>query len=944
VKESNESNNSYSTTVTITEDPNCKMAIYVRFNSGGGVGTMSAVKKIIDICSGTSINYYLPKCGYSKAGYHFVGWNVKDGCSIEEDPDVYTVGYRWEMCGDLTLTAVWEEDVIRCRVTFGKNGGSGGDDYVTATHGQPMPTRTMPKRAGYTFSGYWDTLGEGGKQYYAADGTSVRDFDSREDMTLWAKWTPNTYTVTFGKNGGTGGDDRVTVVYGQPMPTRTMPKRSGYTFCGYWDTLNSGGRQYYAANGTSARNFDKGANTTFWAKWAANTYTVTFGNNGGTGGNANALATYGQRMSFVPVPKRSGWTFAGYWDTLKDGGKMYYDAKGVAVRNWDKTGNAALWAKWTARVEFGKNGGTGGDDYVTVESGKPMPTRSMPKRTGYAFGGYWDTLNSGGKQYYAANGTSMRNFDKAGGNTKFWAKWTARTYKVTLGANGGKGGDGYVTATYGQCLPKRTMPKRSGWTFAGYWDTLKPGGKMYYDANGNGVRGLDVAGNITLWAKWTCKVTFGKNGGTGGDDYVTVVANQPMPTRTMPRRSGYGFAGYWDTTGADGKMYYTAAGTSARNWDKANGGTTIWAKWEKLRPDFVVENVNVTGPMLDGGLLAVGDEATLTFTVRNVGAAASSASVAHIYRLYGHGIEKTGPQTPTLMASCSVGAIAAGGRVTCSYSLRDVHALNYTQFFVVADGTGIVAESDESNNESEGVDVVFYDPEDPEWERSGDMWSLYEVVSATGSAVEISPAHLPMTVYGYLLDDIRAREAPGYTTDERPYWADFGTTARVMFVPDFTGVCKVTLSAEISAGECIYVYEATYGTSHWITTLGGEGEDGWCTTTFYVAMEAGCPFALSLEQGVGWCNSDGIHFFSINIEPDGQDATFKVALDPAGGSLATTTLTRIVGQPFGVLPIPQRSGHIFKGWYFTDKQGCRHHVTSETIAHSYISALKAKWE
>lgn len=201
-----------------------------------------------------------------------------------------------------------------------------------------------------------------------------------------------------------------------------------------------------------------------------------------------------------------------------------------------------------------------------------------------------------------------------------------------------------------------------------------------------------------------------------------------------------------------------------------------------------------------------------------------------------------------------------------------------------------------------------------------------------------------MYVCGYLLDDVRAREASGYMNDERPSWADFGTTAMIMFVPDFTGVCKVTLSADIAASECIYVYEATRGVSHWITTLKDEGSDGWCMTTFYVAMEAGCPFGLLLEQGGDGCNFDGVHFFGMNITPDGQDATFKVALDPAGGSLGTSTLTRVVDQPFGALPIPQRGGHVFKGWYFTDKQGCRHHVISETIAHSYINALKARWE
>ncbi len=828
----------------------------------------------------------------------------------------------------------------RYSVSLNPNGGKNGTSAVSVKYGESMPTITVPKRTGYSFGGYWTTTGSGGVQYYYASGTSARKWDKKSNFTLYAKWTANTYKVTLGKNGGTGGDDYVTVKFGQSMPTRTMPKRVGYTFGGYWDTLSSGGKQYYAANGTGLKNFDKGANTTLWAKWTANNYTVTFGNNGGTGGSAYVTAAYGQSLPWLYyLPTRSGWTFAGYWDTLKDGGKMYYNANGAPVRNWDKTGNVALWAKWTARVTFGKNGGTGGDNYVTVESGKPMPARAMPKRTGYTFGGYWDTLKSGGKQYYSVNGTGMRNFDKAG-NTQFWAKWTVCTYKVTLGANGGSGGDAYVTATYGQKLPKRTMPRRNGWTFAGFWDTLKPGGKMYYDANGNGVRTLDVAGNITLWAKWTCKVTFGKNGGTGGDDYVTVVAGQPMPTRTMPKRNGYSFAGYWDSTGAGGKMYYTAAGTSARNWDKTAGNTTIWAKWEKPLPDLVVENVKITGAISSNGRLAVGDDATLSFSIRNVGEGASPASVAYIYRLYGHGIEKTGVQEPSLLASCNVGTIAAGGRATCSYSLRDVNALNYTDFFIVADGTGVVSESNESNNESESDWVVFYDPEEPEWEDSGDMWFSYNVMSAESSALEISPAHLPMEVYGWLLDDDEVRVED---------WVNFNKTAMVTFVPEFTGVCEIDFSADLAVDECIHVYGATYGGWDYLASLDSES-GGWEWTSFSVYMEAGVPTTLYLELESDGCNTvghmfmDGIHSFKMYLEPDSEGVAFNVSLNAAGGSVNTSSLTRTVGMPFGTLPTPVRSGYNFKGWYFTDKDGLRHRVTSETTAYSYINALKAIWE
>ena len=54
-----------------------------------------------------------------------------------------------------SVVTVSSEDAVvdvKCRVTFGKNGGTGGDDYVTATYGQPMPTpRTAPKKNGFSF-------------------------------------------------------------------------------------------------------------------------------------------------------------------------------------------------------------------------------------------------------------------------------------------------------------------------------------------------------------------------------------------------------------------------------------------------------------------------------------------------------------------------------------------------------------------------------------------------------------------------------------------------------------------------------------------------------------------------------------------------------------------------------------------------------------------------
>ena len=410
----------------------------------------------------------------------------------------------------------------------------------------------------------------------------------------------NTYKVSFSKNGGTGGDNYVTATYGQPMPKRTMPTKPGYVFDGYWTTTGAGGVKYYNSDGTSAHVWDKKGDTTLWAKWVPARYKVTFGKNGGTGGDDYVTATYAAAMpSPRTTPKKAGYVFEGYWSATGQNGTCYYDANMKSAHVWDRASAATLWAKWrkaaVVKVTFGKNGGTGGDSYVTATEGGSMPSpRTAPMRTGWTFGGYWDTLASDangkplGKQYYDANMKSVRGWDKTSATT-LWAKWTPSRSKVTFWKNGGTGGDNYVTAMYGAAMPTpRTAPKLSGYTFAGYWDTLaldakgNPKGKQYYDKDMKSVRKWDKTSAATLWAKWTVRVKLGKNGGTGGDDYVTVTYNQPFPKRTMPKLTGYAFGGYWVSSSSKIGKCYNADGTGTSSMKWTTGGTpTIWALWTK---------------------------------------------------------------------------------------------------------------------------------------------------------------------------------------------------------------------------------------------------------------------------------------------------------------------------------------------------------------------------
>ena len=401
--------------------------------------------------------------------------------------------------------------------------------------------------------------------------------------------------VNFDENGGAigsgvqllctrrGGTHNVT--------TWDPPTWAGHEFLG-WFTERTGGTQVTSSFVLKEKRY------TFYAQWnppTATTFTVTFGKNGGKGGSDSVQAANGQAMPAATAPTLSGWTFAGYWDTLaldekgNAKGKQYYDANMKSVRAWDKTSATTLWAKWTNKVTLGKNGGTGGDSYVTCTKGQPMPKRTMPTKSGYVFDGYWTSTGAGGVKYYNADGTSAHAWDKSGSVT-LWAKWVAAVQvKVTFGKNGGTGGDNYVTATTGQPMPTpRTAPTLKGWSFGGYWDTLacdakgNPLGKQYYNSKMESVRAWDKTTATTLWAKWTVKVTLGKNGGTGGDSTVTVIKGQPFPKRTMPTKSGYTFGGYFVSASSKTGQCYNPDGTGTASMKWSTGGTpTIWALWTK---------------------------------------------------------------------------------------------------------------------------------------------------------------------------------------------------------------------------------------------------------------------------------------------------------------------------------------------------------------------------
>lgn len=150
------------------------------------------------------------------------------------------------------------------------------------------------------------------------------------------------WTVSYNANGGSGAPASQVKWSGEALTLSTAkPTRTGHTFAG-WNTSSAGTGTSYAAGASYTGN----AALALYAKWTANTYTVTLNANGGSGGTGSVVKTYGKSCTLpsgAALPTRANYRFAG-WNTRADGTGTAYAAG--ASYSAAITANATLYATW----------------------------------------------------------------------------------------------------------------------------------------------------------------------------------------------------------------------------------------------------------------------------------------------------------------------------------------------------------------------------------------------------------------------------------------------------------------------------------------------------------------------------------------------------------------------------------------------------------------------
>ena len=147
-------------------------------------------------------------------------------------------------------------------ISYNANGGSGAPASQTKWHGTNLTlSGTKPTRTGHSFQGWAlsKANADDGTWYYQPGGTCGKN----ENLTLYAVWKANTYTVSYNANGGSGAPSSQTKTYGVTLKlSTTTPKRDNYNFLG-WATSSSATKAAYSAGG----NYTANSGTTLYAVW-----------------------------------------------------------------------------------------------------------------------------------------------------------------------------------------------------------------------------------------------------------------------------------------------------------------------------------------------------------------------------------------------------------------------------------------------------------------------------------------------------------------------------------------------------------------------------------------------------------------------------------------------------------------------------------------------------
>ena len=384
----------------------------ITFDANGGTGTMGTQAIATNATANLNTNTF------TRSGFTFAGWAITAGGAVG-----YTNGASYTMgTANVTLYAQWTANGT-FTVTFDANGGTGTMANQTASSATALSSNSFT-RTGYTLAGWARTAG--GTVVY----TNGASYPFTAKATFYAVWTPNSNTITFDANGGTGTMSTQTLATDATANLNTNTfTRVGFTFDG-WATTAGGTVAYI--DGAS---YTMGtANVILYAQWTAITYSITFDGNGFTGGSmSNQTIASGASASLTLNGfTRTGYAFDG-WSTSAIGSVVYTDGASYTMGTADVT----LYAQWSVFV-----GPCFSENFASITTGNNTTTTGSG--TAWANNANFPT---GTNDYQAGGAVKLGTSSAAGSITSAALSGVSGNVTVSLDVKGWSAVEGDIRVT-----------------------------------------------------------------------------------------------------------------------------------------------------------------------------------------------------------------------------------------------------------------------------------------------------------------------------------------------------------------------------------------------------------------------------------------------------------------------------------------------------------------
>ena len=779
-------------------------------------------------------------------------------------------------------------------LTFDPNTGVCEIDSIIQTEGYEIELPT-PTKVGYDFLGWYTDKTSGQKVVYTKmPGLS---------QNLYAHWKASTYTLVYNANGGNVEPASKIVTYDSAYGALVTPTRTGYTFNGWFTSLDGG-------NEVTETMIVKTPNDhTIYAHWTANNYTVTYDVNGGNSLNPSSKdVTYDSTYGTLPDPTRDGYTFNG-WFTSEDDGNRVISSTVVKTPN-----NHTIYAHWTANtytVNYSGNGATSGSTASsshTYDVAKNLTANGYTKaytvtfnhnysgstnttRTAtYTFNG-WATSSGGEVEY--TNSQSVTNLTSVdGGTVTLYAKWTSSEVNYT--------------------------PTRTGYIFSGWYENSSCTGSRV-DNNG----AYTPTANKTLYAKWTA-ITYTIKYYQGNNS--TIAGSTEL--------SGTTSCTYDQNVTLQEYLGTAPSGWTFVGWSTSQDGTSV----------SVVNNVTLTNQATLKNFTSTANAVVNLYAVFNrtinvysgISKATNNSQIQYYNPYLTTKVTAINLATPAGITnwtalgyrvdmSATTASQAVGG-VTPSYDVTPTYYAVYSRKYTAHFYSGVNNATDKTKDSSE----TYYN-------------TNTATVPTTASITLESQANS---------SDISNWSELGWRDDQTVSSNEYNYsgTVTVAFGTNFYSVYSRTLTIEYAANggsgtvssttKTVYLNANSTATSDQTVTLSN--------TTF---SRSGYTFSKwrigSTDYNKNTSYNPNLAYntssWTVTATAQWTPNEYTLTYDPNGGICTVTSKKVTFASTYGTLTTPTRDGYTFLGWY-TEKDEGTAIVDSTVVAIPNDHTIYAHWK